>query len=444
MSKQKVDIVIRYEHKVRELESIMLIKIEMERRGYSVAFTANYDYKNKKRYDPTLIISPAIYNDDQLKSDVSKYGLKKKVANLLWEQVMGIAEEESPQGAHNIYGTGQKAITFCWGENTQRRLVAAGMLKENAKVVGQINTDLLRGPYKKLLATKEQLGVQYGINSDARWNLFISSFAYCELDNIQKELIKEVYGVKYFNDFSNISIDSRKAILAWFEVLLNKYPNDILIYRPHPDEMAKSDELKNLASKFSNFIVIADLSLKHWCNAADKVYNWYSTGMIDAVVLNKPCRILRPCYISEEFDYRLFYAAKHIKNLDDFLSEYESLDCTNGLDSQIVSDYYYVPERFVYQEICDYLEEMLKTDKYDIHYTEEETVLFLMAYWRRKISSSMNFLKKTIKYIGFFREKFDKIDATHKALDEGFEKNVASEEELTHLYNQLKPIVYGQ
>ena len=46
--REKVDIVIRYEHKVRELESIMLLKIEMERRGYSVAFVANYDYKNKK------------------------------------------------------------------------------------------------------------------------------------------------------------------------------------------------------------------------------------------------------------------------------------------------------------------------------------------------------------------------------------------------------------
>lgn len=442
--RDKVDIVIRYEHKVRELESIMLLKLEMERRGYSVAFVANYDYKSKRRYNPRLILSPAIYNDDQLKMDISRFGLKKKIVNLLWEQLMGIAEEESPTGAHNVYGTAQKIVTFCWGENTRRRLTSVGMPLENAKVVGQINTDLLRDPFVKLLATKEQLAEKYGINAKARWILFISSFAYCELDEIQEDIIRKSNGQKYLDEFTDISLKSREFLLTWFEEALNRHPEDVLIYRPHPDELAKSEKLVFLSKKYQNFHVIADMSLKHWCNAADKIYNWYSTGIIDAVILKKPCRLLRPCFISEEYDYRLFYSANQIKSSEAFLADYESMDTINALDPQMVADYYYMPKRFVYLEICDMLEEMLKTDKYDIRYTIKEKNLYRKVVWRAEILRRLSFCKPFLRKIGLFKDTFVKSDIAHQVMDDGYVKNVATEEEIQHLYSQLLPIVYGQ
>lgn len=441
---KKVDVIIRYEHKVRELESIMLLKLEMERRGYTVAFIANYDYRSKEKYNPRLIISPAIYKDSQLCIDIARFGLKKKIVNLLWEQLMGIEEEGSPTGAHNVIGTGQKAVTFCWGENTRRRLVAAGMPLSNAKVVGQINTDLLREPFRKILATKEQLAERFKIDVGSRWFLFVSSFAYCELDIIQKEIIRRENGEKYLEEFTNISIESRNEILKWLEKALVQYPKDVIIYRPHPDEMAKSEELRSLSSKYDNFYVIADLSLKQWCNAADKVYNWYSTGMIDALVLNKPCRILRPFHIPRTYDYRIFYTASHIKTIQDFIDDYESLDTTEGVDMNLVHDYYYIPKRYVYLEICDLLEEMLNTDKYDIHYTAEEKNRFRKVYYRAELQRKLGFCKPLLRKLGLFKDTFAKSDVTHKALDDGFAKNVATEEEIQEIYNRLKPIVYEQ
>ena len=442
--KEKVDIVIRYEHKVRELESIMLLRIEMERRGYSVAFVANYDYKNKKRYDPKLIISPAIYNDGQLKSDISRYGLIKKIANLLWEQVVVRSHEESPTNPQNVYGTGQKAITFCWGENTKRRLVAVGMPEENAKVVGLINTDFLRPPFTELLSTKKQLAEKYGINPDMKWNLFVSSFAYCELDAVQEMIIRKDFGDKFFEDYTRISVESRKILIPWFEEALRKYPNEVLIYRPHPDEIAKSEDLHKLVEKYSNFYVIGDLSLKHWFNAADKIYNWHSTGIIDAVILNKTCRMLRPYEIASEYDYKLFEGASEIKSLKEFLDDYETLDYTTGLDKEKVDDYYYLPQRHVYLGICDFLEEMLNTDKYDIHYTAEEKNRFRKVYYRAELQRKLGFCKPILRKLGLFKDTFAKSDVTHKALDDGFAKNVATEEEIQEIYNRLKPIVYEQ
>lgn len=443
MKKQKVDVVIRYEHKVRELESIMLIKLEMERRGYSVAFTANYDYHDKRRIDPRLIVSPAIYGDNQLLIDIFRYGLKKKFVNLLWEQVVGIKEEESPDGYHNVYGTAQRIETICWGNNTKRRLVAAGMNEKCAKVVGQLNTDLLRSPFAKNLCTKHELAAEYGIDSKGRWNLFVSSFSYCALDNNQKETIIRIRGKKYLNEFALISEQSREQILQWFEQILLNYPEDILIYRPHPDEAKKSQKLKDLEIKYSNFRVIADLSMKQWVNACDKIYNWYSTGIIDAYILKKPIRLLRPFAIPKEYDYRLYYNANQIKTIDAFLEDYPSMDLKEGLDEQVISDYYHIPKRPVYMEVCDLMEEMLKSDKYDIHFTIKEYRYFIPLILRRKIIDSFEFLEPVVWKLHLFKGVIGRRDQQKKDLDAGFNRNVATNKEIEELSSQLKPFIYG-
>ncbi len=443
MKKQKVDVVIRYEHKVRELESIMLIKLEMERRGYTVAFTANYDYKDKRHIEPKVIVSPAIYSDNQLLTDLFRYGLKRKYVNLLWEQLMGIKEEEDPNGYHNVYGTAQRIVTLCWGNNTKRRLVAAGMDEKFAKVVGQLNTDLLHGNLSKNLCTKHELSAKYGIDNNKRWNLFISSFSYCSLDNNQRETIIRIRGEKYLKEFAMISEQSREQILKWFEQILLKYPDDILIYRPHPDEAKKSQKLKDMERSYPNFRVITDLSIKQWANACDKVYNWYSSGIIDAYILKKPIRLLRPLVIPKEYDYRLLYKANQIKTLEDFLEDYPSLDINGGLDDEVVSDYYHIPDRYVYLDVCDLLEEMLKSNKYDIYLTVKEYMHFVPLILRRRIIDFFDFLEPVVRKLHLFRGVISRRDQLKRDLDAGFEKNVATNKEIEELSSLLKPFVYG-
>lgn len=444
MKKIPVDIVIRYEHKVRELESIMLIRMEMERRGYSVAFTANYDYKSTIRYNPKLIVSPAIYNEDTLLSDLKEYGLKRKIVNLLWEQLIGIKDEEAIDCSHNITGAGHKAIAFCWGQRTQSRLVKAGMPVKNTKVVGQINTDFLRGPLSATIMTKDQLATKFGLNKNARWNLFVSSFSYCELDELQKELIIKLCGKKYLNEFTEISNSSREGILNWFENTLSDYPDDIFIYRPHPDEAKKSIILKNLESKYKNFFVISDLAVKHWINASDMIYNWYSTGIVDAIILNKPYRILRPIIIPKEYDYRLFYNAVHIKSLSEFKEDYPSLEIKDIVDKKLYSEYYYVPDMYVYKEICDILEDMLNTGKYDIKYTLNEKISFGMQYIMSQSIRRLSFVKPLLRKFHIFESRLNKSALIRETLKKGYQKNVASKEEIDAIYKKLKPIIYNE
>ena len=81
---QKVDFLIRYEHKIRELESVMLLKLELERRGYTVGLVCNYEHRHD--YEPKVLIVPAGYYTEHFMYEMCKYSIRK-IANLQLEQL---------------------------------------------------------------------------------------------------------------------------------------------------------------------------------------------------------------------------------------------------------------------------------------------------------------------------------------------------------------------
>lgn len=450
MKRQKVDFLIRYEHKVRELESIMLIRTELERRGYTVAFVCNYEIFDAEQthYDPTVVVSPAIYGDDNIIGEIVKYRFNRKFANLLWEQLIGVVDEEDPHCTHNVTGTGQKAITFCWGKQTHDRIVRGGVPAEKAKIVGQLNLDLLRPAFRNTLLSKAELARRFNLDIDKRWMLFISSFAYCELDSIQQRLVIEALGEDYVKQFTQLSHNSRDEILRWFEAALTNHPNDIIIYRPHPDEARKSQVLKDMEAKYPNFRVISDLALKHWMNASDKVYNWYSTGLVDVTVLGKPFRLLRPCHIDRRFDYRIYLDAEKITTQEDFLNDYDDMTCRKVLNDEVFNSYYYIPKTFTYMEVCDILENMYKTDKYDMHFSFADYLKFakvIIGELKGKIAKPMiPILIHIPGFDGKLRARMEGRKTYAETIRSGRDKNVATEQDIREVYDRIKPVIYGQ
>ena len=167
---------------------------------------------------------------------------------------------------------------------------------------------------------------KYGIDGKKKWYLFISSFAYCEMDEQQAKMSEAQLGKEDFDAFKDASYKSRDAILDWFEKKLVSCPETLIIYRPHPDETQKCERLKSMAQKYDNFKMVSQEAIKHWVNACDKVYNWFSTGIIDAVVLNKPIRMLRPVEIKEDLDYRLMHNSRKLKNEKEFENDFNNLE----------------------------------------------------------------------------------------------------------------------
>ena len=445
--KKKVDFVFRYEHKVRELESIMLLRIELEKRGYTVDFIGNYEYDRKDYPQPRVFVAPAVYSDGQLLGDLTTFGILSKIASLQWEQLIGIKQEEDPNGFHNIKGLGQRIITFCWGQRSHDRFVNTGVMADKVPIVGQINTDLLRGDFRSLLLSKIELSEKYNLDGNKEWYLFISSFSYCDMEDSQIKICIKALGEKDFNLFTDVSFRSREIILDWFEKKLKECPDIIVIYRPHPDETEKCGRIKNMESVYPNFRVIQHESIKHWINACDKIYNWFSTGGIDAVVLEKPLRLLRPFPIPVHLDYRIMSCANQIHSHREFDIDYFNLDNKNVYDKMMFSSYYYLPERPVYMSICDILEEMLNSDKYNTVYTKSEKMIIMKNhYWGLVMRPFKSlFLKIPSKYLfGALKERKKKKLDSIAVLKRGYDKNVASPKDINEIKERLLPIIYRQ
>ena len=445
MKRKKIDFIFRYEHKVRELESIMLLKLELEKRGYSVAFVGNYDYKQKDNYQPKVFISPARYTNNNLYRDFMKYGLIKKIANLQWEQVFTTSNEEDPNFAQNIKGIGTRAVNFCWGNKTKERITNGGVYDKCAIVVGQVNADLLKGKFIQSLKNKEELSKIFNLNPNYKWHLFISSFAYCELDKFQTELIIKAIGYNDYCRFKRISDDSRNQILNWFEKTLERDKQTILIYRPHPDEAKKSIRLKEMELRFPNFKVVPDFAIKHWINACDKIYNWYSTGIIDAIILNKPWRLLRPITIDKDLDYKMMHNAQAIKSDQEYIEDNQNYDNKDIIERNLLNSYYFLPNDYSYIKVCDILEEMLLTSKYDIHYTIHEYLNIYLILTKYKTKKIIKWLIKKI-FPNFiieilFKKKIEKQRIREQVLIEGYEKNVINNEDIKDITKRLKPII---
>lgn len=438
---EKVDFLFRYEHKVREIESIMLLRTELERRGYTVAFDANYDYKSKNKFRPKVFICPSLYSNANLGLDFMKYGLVKKIANLLWEQVFLKDVEDNPNCPYNVIGIGQRGVNFCWGQKTHERICRAGVHPMNAPIVGQVNSDYLRPEFHSILYTKNELAQMYNINPYQRWNFFISSFSACELDFRQKEMTENECGKEYMDYQINISNSSRDGVLKWFEAAMQRYPDDIFIYRPHPSEAKKSQVLKDLETRYPNFKVLSEQSIKHWISASDKIYNWYSTGHIDTVMLYKPCRLLRPIQIITEHDYNIFNTAKQIRTKDDFLSDYENMDIIEVVDSSLLNEYYFNNGDFVYLKVCDILEEMLLTNRYDIKFSFSEKTWYYKRKFRYEIGRFIKFSIPILRKLPFLKSYFNRRDAIHQILVDGYSRNVASSSELEEIKNKINPII---
>lgn len=437
---QKVDFLIRYEHKVRELESVMLLKLELERRGYIVGLVCNYEHRYD--YEPKVLIVPAGYYTEHFMYEMCKYNIRK-IANLQLEQLYENRNEENLDSPFNIYGYGRKILHFLWGKQVQHRLCYGGLDVNHTVVTGQLNTDLLRGKFKTQLMMKEPLACRYNLDVQKKWYLFVSSFAYCNMDTFQVNLIKKIIGLDSYNYFKQLSNDSRDSILWWFRNALITHPDTIIIYRPHPDEQ-NDEQLMQIAHDYPNFHVIADLAMKHWVNACDKVYNWYSTGQVDVVMLHKPYRFLRPYVIKEDLDYKLFLDMDSIKDEQAFQDDFANMEYRDIIDKSLFDSYYYIPQNYIYQNMCDYLEQMLLTDKYDIKLNFKENLyvalqtnkIRLMDALRKTIGDNLTeSIKKMLKpQINDFEYQ--------KAIADSFDKNVANQKDIDEIEARLKTLIY--
>ena len=362
----KIDFLFIYELKVRELESICLLKYELERRGYTVAFINTWHSLTHKtpKYEARVVVAHALYND-ALVNFISSYVNKiNKVINMQWEQIVTNLDEQSNETCRFISGSAKSAVHLSWGEKNKNKLIKdCGIPAANVKLTGNITLDFLRREFSKYYLSRYELFIKYKIPIHKKICLFISSFSYVDLP---KRFAKDD-NLKLANDpdiFIEISRASQSAILDWLEKILIKNEEIVFIYRPHPAE-ATNKKLINLSNKYPNFLIINDLSVKQWIKTVDLIYTWYSTSLVEVYCCNKPCFILRPIEIPYNLELTICSEAKFISNFNEFEKTLYQKKTEFPLQESALLSYCNIDTtKPSYIKICDVMEEVYKNDCY--------------------------------------------------------------------------------
>lgn len=377
--KSQIDFLFNYEHKVREIESLCLIRSELEKRGYSVEFSCTYDVERinfTAWRKAKVVVTPALYDNACLFAFVYRIaGACRKVVNLQWEQAMSNFDEADPNFFQNPTGFAKEAVHLCWGNEPRNRLLRAGIADDRALVVGPVQMDILRPEFKELYIPKEEMARRFNLNINNEWILFISSFTYVNMGNEEFDTEVKCLGERLY-DFLQISIVSKNEVLKWLEAGALNYTDKVFIYRPHPSE--KGDiVLEQMEAKYSNFRVIRDLPIKHWISSCDKILTWYSTSVAEVYFSNKNCAILRPITIPFEWDVSIYRGAEMITDKDVFLKSLKTKAFSFPLNKSIIGDYFDVNEIPSHIRISNLLEQVLLTKKYDMRKNRRLLLFYL-------------------------------------------------------------------
>lgn len=433
MKKQKIDVLITYEHKARELDTIVLLKNELEKRGYSVLLHCSYENDVYKfpcmpNIKPKCVITSAAYNYGVVEYfSFGLVGLVKKIINLQWEQVLSVEEEADLNAYHNPKGFAKNVIHLCWGEAPKKRLILSGVPESKCIVTGPGHMDILRFPYNKKILNKEDLSKQFSIALNKRWILFISSFALNDLTGQIKEYNRNAMGAEYFDNFYDFSVKSRKEILKWFEKYLLENNDSIIIYRPHPDEVNKNNELKVMEKKYENFKIISDLVITHWINSADVILNWYSTSKAYVVFQNKFEYVLRPFQIDKRYEVSIMNGDSFVSSYEDFVDVLTN-DQKEKFPMRDISDYYdFDKEVPTYERIADVCERVLNCKEYNVNFPFKYRVQYYSACLKKNV---VRFLIYFFPYISFIKRIKKNLYENELFLKNGYERNVATEEEI--------------
>ena len=399
------NIVIVYEHKAREMETVLLLSHELRKKGH---YTELYPVceLNRIKYlfnKPDLVIVPFLYGNNELVNYVySVFGCVRKILNLQWEQVYGGLAGDSKKGTPRECA--QKAVHICWGYNSYKRLIDNGC--KHAVLTGAPQLDFLKPQFKGWYGNRDELFKDFKIDSRKKTILFISSFSYLGLS---KKRLSELRGRVNLDPFYfyDLTVKTRNVVLDWFEKLLASCGNINIIYRPHPGEFIDK-RLTELNNKYSNLHVISDHSVKEWIIASDIILNWYSTAGVEVFFAGKSNLFLRPIEIPKDIDYEMFDNACMAKTYEEFYNyiinsgSIESYYLKNDLKNKI-APYYYVRDTLAYKNILNVIEKMLKSKKYDLISNNYSTVkkvkihavglLYLLLYnaWKQN--------NKLVKYL---------------------------------------------
>ena len=305
---KEVDFLFVYEHKVRELENLCLIKYELDRRGYTTKIVHIEDAEALKAmrpiYHAKVVVTMACYQNSSIEWHTKRFVTFDKLIDMQWENIVFPMDEKDEKAYKNYSGVAKDVVRVSWGEMNRRRMLdVVKMDPKKDKLVGHVGMDFLRNELKGYYLPKEEVVKDYGIPADKKVFLFISPyFSDTHTESYLQEMCKRFgEGWRYY--YQDCMLPSKKIILDWIKRICEEREDVVFVYRPHPGE--ESLTAVEMEKTLPNFKVIGDKSVKQWILISDKVYTGNSSTFVEAYFAKKMCYLLFPVPVPKDYELDL-------------------------------------------------------------------------------------------------------------------------------------------
>lgn len=398
----ELDFLFLYEHKVRELENLCLMKYELDRRGYRTKIIFVNDATNalspRPLYYTKVLCMMACYHNKTLRWHVKDYIKFDKIIDLQWENIVYPKDEEREDAYKNYLEVGKHVVHVSWGKQNQKRLLEAAHLDpKKVKMVGHVGMDFLREPLNQYYISKDELFEKYHIPKEKKVILFASPYYG---DNLSQEYIDDMcsrFGNNW-REYYDFMCASQRIVLDWFERICQQHENMCIIFRPHPGH--PSEMAQELERRQENFRIIGGESVKQWIVACDKVYTGNSSVVVEAFFAKKDCQLLFPLPTTEGFELKLIADSKHIKDYDEFEKTILETDNVFPTPQESIEDIYLVDWSIPsYVKFADMAEEVLQDNYYKL--TKEQLCNYQEYRFGTRLMKAM--CKIDLLYNGYLR-----------------------------------------
>lgn len=396
--KKKITIVIEVFN--REITSVILLKKELEKRGYDVTIKRKSEDLSFSECD--ILIVPNGYKTSSYIDYRYRFNCKSgKVVNLQWEQLHTRYEEE-----HNLWladGKAKDLIFLCWGNSRVEQLKNVGVEKKKIFKVGPIHTDTMRNSFQKMWKSRDEIAKKYDLDTKKRWILFISSMTYAPDNTPYISVQKELSAYMDFDERHILEKKTQKELVTWYDNFLKENEDYVVIYRPHPTEM-KSNLLSDIINgNNERFRVINELDLKQWIKVSDVLVLWYTTSAIECRMTGKKCIIVRPYDIKYGEELIMYDGADMVKSYEQFADKVASDVYSFPIKPEMIDCYYDIQDTPSYIRIADVIE---KVDIDDYYYKTENGFQFNRFKHLIRKHIPIKVLLKSIYCFLFSRFKF--------------------------------------
>ena len=378
---EELDFLFVYEHKVRELENLCLMKYELDKRGYKTKIIHIEDENALKAmrpiYHAKVVVMMACYDNKTIEWHTKNYVKFDKIIDLQWENIVFPMDEKDEKAYKNYSGVAKEVVRVSWGTMNQKRMLeVAKMDPKKVKLIGHVGMDFLRDELKGYYLSKEEVLKDYDIPVDKKIFLFVSPyFSDFHTEEYLVEMCRRFgEGWRYY--YKDCMLPSKKIILDWMSRICEEREDVIFVYRPHPGE--ESEQADAMEKRYKNFKVIGDKSVKQWILISDKIYTGNSSTFVEAFFGKKMCYLLFPVPVPADYELAFLKDADKISEFDDFEKTTGEDNRSFPVSEKLIDEVYTIDwDRPSYVKFADMAEEVIKDPYYNL--TKEQ----LKAYYHR-------------------------------------------------------------